>query len=76
MKQLNEKVAIVTGAGQGIGEGIALCLAKRGVKVVCTVIRFFFLSFNSKMARTPVLAIFIQTQYYTLHNTLLIQLSI
>lgn len=58
MKQLNEKVAIVTGAGQGIGEGIALCLAKRGVKVVCTVIRFFFLSFNSKMARTPVLAIF------------------
>ena len=36
MKQLNEKVAIVTGAGQGIGKGIALCLAKRGVKVVCT----------------------------------------
>ena len=32
MKQLNEKVAIVTGAGQGI----AMCLAKRGVKVVCT----------------------------------------
>ena len=36
MKQLNEKVAIVTGAGQGIGKGIALLLAKRGVKVVCT----------------------------------------
>lgn len=36
MKQLNEKVAIITGAGQGIGKGIALCLAKRGVKVVLT----------------------------------------
>ena len=35
MKQLNEKVAIVTGAGQGIGQGISLCLGKRGVKVVC-----------------------------------------
>ena len=34
--RLKDKVAIVTGAGQGIGKGIALCLAKRGVKVVCT----------------------------------------
>lgn len=35
MKELNEKVAIITGAGQGIGKGIALHLGKRGVKVVC-----------------------------------------
>ncbi len=36
MKELNEKVAIVTGGGQGIGKGVVLCLVKRGVKVVIT----------------------------------------
>ena len=35
MKQLNEKVAIVTGAGQGIGKAIALCLGENGVTVIC-----------------------------------------
>ena len=30
---LTGKVAIVTGAGQGVGEGIALALAKHGAKV-------------------------------------------
>jgi dihydroxycyclohexadiene carboxylate dehydrogenase len=32
--QLKDKVAIVTGAGQGIGRGIAVELAAHGAKVV------------------------------------------
>ena len=31
---LQDYVAIITGAGQGIGRGIALALAKKGVRVV------------------------------------------
>lgn len=34
MSELKGKIAIVTGAGQGIGRGIALALAKHGVNVV------------------------------------------
>ena len=34
MKQLEGKVSIVTGAGRGIGRGIALRLAQEGAKVV------------------------------------------
>ncbi|WP_269621058.1 SDR family NAD(P)-dependent oxidoreductase [Zhongshania sp. BJYM1] len=36
MKRLNGKVAIVTGAGQGVGQGIAFALAAEGAKVVVT----------------------------------------
>jgi len=36
MGKLDSKIAIVTGAGQGIGRGIALALAKEGAAVVVT----------------------------------------
>ncbi len=36
MSKLREKVAIVTGAGQGVGQGIAFALAAEGVKVAVT----------------------------------------
>ena len=32
--KLEDKVAIVTAAGRGIGRGIALCLAEEGANVV------------------------------------------
>lgn len=34
MNQLKDKVAVVTGAGSGIGEAIATALGDQGVKVV------------------------------------------
>ena len=33
-KPLNEQVALITGAGQGVGQGIAFALAKRGVRII------------------------------------------
>jgi len=37
--QLNGKVAVVTGAARGIGQGIAIRLGKEGAKVICCDIR-------------------------------------
>jgi meso-butanediol dehydrogenase/(S,S)-butanediol dehydrogenase/diacetyl reductase len=34
LEGLENKIAIVTGAGQGVGQGIALALAKHGVRIV------------------------------------------
>ncbi len=36
MKKLTGKIALVTGAGQGVGQGIALALAAEGAKVAVT----------------------------------------
>ena len=44
-QQLNDKVAIVTGAGQGIGKGVALRLARAGAHVVIA-------EFNPETAET------------------------
>jgi meso-butanediol dehydrogenase/(S,S)-butanediol dehydrogenase/diacetyl reductase len=33
MKMLESKVALVTGAGQGVGQGIAFALAEEGAKI-------------------------------------------
>lgn len=36
MTSLNDKIALITGAGQGVGQGIALAMAKAGASVVIT----------------------------------------
>lgn len=36
MAQFEGKVALITGAGQGVGQGIALAMAEAGVKIVVT----------------------------------------
>jgi meso-butanediol dehydrogenase/(S,S)-butanediol dehydrogenase/diacetyl reductase len=38
-KGLNNKVALITGAGQGIGRGIALRLAQEGVHIALVDLR-------------------------------------
>ncbi|MDA3837694.1 MAG: SDR family NAD(P)-dependent oxidoreductase [Candidatus Delongbacteria bacterium] len=39
MKDLKGKIAVITGAGRGLGRGIALHCAKKGMKIVLADIR-------------------------------------
>ena len=36
LMRLDDRVAIVTGAGKGLGKGLALALAEAGADIVCT----------------------------------------
>ena len=48
MKQLNGKIAVVTGAGRGLGKEIALRLAEAGAHVVVSGLRFDSLEVTAK----------------------------
>ncbi|MBJ8344264.1 SDR family oxidoreductase [Antrihabitans sp. YC2-6] len=52
MKQLNGKVAVVTGAGSGIGRALAIDLTKRGARVAISDVDAAGLAETAKICRT------------------------
>jgi len=58
--KLKEKVAVITGAGAGIGEATALLFAKEGAKVCCNSISGSALKIVEKIKKAGGKAIFIQ----------------
>ncbi len=49
---LQNKTAIITGAGNGIGKGSALILARHGVNVVCSDLNFDTASVTAELAKS------------------------
>jgi len=49
--QLKDKVALITGAGRGIGQSIAVAFAKEGAKLVLSDLKKEFLTETETLAK-------------------------
>jgi NAD(P)-dependent dehydrogenase (short-subunit alcohol dehydrogenase family) len=66
--RLRDKVAIVTGAGQGIGRGIALAYASEGARVVVAELHELAEKVKAEQIQSP--ALLIVGEVTRLHETL------